>query len=769
MSELTNLEKIRRLPWQLAGNAFNVIFWFTAAAGSVFILFLNELGLDKARIGFVLSLIPFCGISAIFTAPYIARFGLKRIFLIFFGARKAFAAGLLFTPFVINRFGPEGAFLWVSCCIFGFALCRAISETAIIPWAKEIIPDNIRGKFSGINSIIVQLVSIATVAIAGVVIGHYEGLNKFIIIIAGGLLCGITGVWCYSFVPGGKPAPNTASTGRHFHDMFHSLVDKNFRHYMAGLSLVTLGIGSLIGFIPLYMKEQVGLPSELVVWLDIGTYSGALLSSFMWGWTADRFGSKPVMLSGTLLMLPLPFLCFIMPRHSGTSTQVAMIITFLLGIAATAWAIGLGRYLYVSAVPVAKKTAYMAVFYAGAGLMGGTAPLLAGYLLKVCATIDTKFMIFQIDAYTPLFVFSTVLLIAGSIVLGHVRSDGAMPIRRFVSIFLQGNPLMAISSLMRYYRVPDEESRVSITERLGTANNPISNYELIEALNDPSFNVRYEAIIAVAHSKPDPELVDALILVLAGNEPDLSVNAAWALGRMRDKSAILPLRETLHSEYSLLCARSARALATLGDTASIPFFLEFFRTEADPGLRIAYAQSLGKLRYTEAAGEMLTFLLSLDDPTLRSEMALALGRIIGDERQYITLWRQLKEDMDTGTAKAILGLKTNLSQFASDAKELKKKADCASTAFAHGDHKKEAALLAEFLQAILDRTSDEQTVALILAECIHQINELGTSRMEYILLALHASRTVLSSANEDGRLSKKSFFSFRQNQRESKQ
>jgi len=769
MSGLTNLEKIRRLPWQLTGNAFNVVFWFTAAAGSVFILFLDELGLDKARIGFLLSLLPFFGLTAIFTAPYIARFGVKRIFLIFFGARTIFAVGLLFSPFITNHFGLETAFLWVSCCVSGFALCRAISETAIYPWVQEMIPDNIRGKFSGINSIIVQIVSIATVAIAGIVIGHYEGLNKFIFIIAVGILAGILAVWCFFFVPGGKPVPYAVSTGGHFRGMFQSLKDKNFRCYMFGLSLVTLGINSLIGFIPLYMKEQVGLSSEFVVWLDIGTYAGALLSSLMWGWTADRFGSKPVMLSGPFVMLTLPILCFIIPRHTDLSTEIAMLITFLLGIATTAWNIGLARYLYVNAVPTAQKTPYMAVFYAGAGLTGGIAPLLAGYLLKNAAAINTHFMVFQIDAYSPLFLLSTFFLVAGIIELSKVRSDGAVTMRRFVGMFLQGNPLLAVGSLIRYYRVPDEEARVSITKHLGYANNPISNYELIEALNDPSFNVRYEAIIAVAHSRPDPELVDALILVLGGNEPDLSVNAAWALGRMGDKSAILPLRETLCSEYSLLCARSARALATLGDTASIPFFLEYFRTEPDPGLRIAYAQSLGKLRYAEVIDEMLVFLSSLEDPTLRSEMALALGRIIGDERQYIALWRQLKEDMDTGTAMTILSLKTNLSQFASDGTELKKKADRASSAFAYSHHKRESQLLAEFLQAILEHIDSKQPVAVILAECIRQLNESGISKMEYILLALHAARTALSSSHENTHPVRKSFFSFRQNHKESTQ
>jgi MFS family permease len=749
MSELTNFEKIRRLPWQIAGNAFNVVFWVTAAAGSVFILFLNEIGLDKARIGFLLSLLPFCGVTAIFTAPYVARFGLKRVFLLFFGARKIFAGTLLFTPLIVSHFGLRGAFIWVACAVLGFALCRAIAETAIYPWSQEMIPDSIRGKFNAFTNTISQILCIATVALSGYIIGQYQGLNKFIFIIAAGIVAGILSVWCFSFVPGGKPVSDIVSNGSHFRGMFNSLRDINFRRYMIGLSLVTIGAGSFTAFLPLFMKEQIGISPEYVVWLDIAMYAGALLSSFIWGWASDRFGSKPVMLSGPYLMLPLPLLCFILPRNSGASIQFAMVIYFLQGIGVTAWGLGLGRYLCVNAVPRAKKTPYMAVFYAGAGIMGGIAPILAGQLIKHTASINTTFMIFHIDSYSSMFAFSSVLLAASIMVLSLVRSDGALPMRRFVGIFLQGNPLLAVSTLLRYYRAPDEESRVSITEQLGYANNPMNNHELIEALNDPSFNVRYEAIIAIAHCRPDPELIDALMTVLGGSEPDLSVNVAWALGRLGDRSAIVPLREMLHSEHALLRARSARALATLGDTGSIPIFIDLFRAQADPGLRIAYAQSIGKMRCGQVVGEMLAFLKSLEDEMLRYEMTLALARILGDERRFITLWRQLKTDFATNTAIAILDVKNEwLAVFSNDSKT-GHLVEAASSAFAQNEIAEGSKLVALFLRSISKKITQQDVLVTVISECAQQLEDAGSQRKEYLLLALHAAEAAAKYLSDE--------------------
>jgi MFS family permease len=743
MSELTNLEKIRRLPWQLGGNAFNIIFWVTAAAGSVFVLFLNELGLDKARIGFLLSLLPFCGISAIFTAPYVARLGYKKVFLIFFGTRKLFTAGLLFTPLIIRNFGTDAAFGWVASCIFGFALCRAISETAIFPWMQEVVPNNIRGKFSSFSNIINQMLSVITIALSGYIIGHYEGIGKFIWIMAGGVICGLMSLWCFFFVPGGKPAPSPTPGGTGLREMLSPLKDVNFRNYMTGLAFVTLGICSLAAFIPLYMKEQVGLSSEYVVWLDIGMYSGALLSSFMWGWTSDRFGSRPVMLSGPYLMLPLPLLCFLIPRHSFAASQVAVIITFLLGVANTAWGIGLGRYLYVNAVPVARKTSYMAVFYAGAGLAGGVGPLLAGQILKTASSLNARFLFFTIDQYTPLFILSTCFMVAGIVFVSKIRSDGALPMKRFVGMFIQGNPLMAMGSLLRYYKAPEEEVRVSITNKLGFANSPLTNHELIEALNDPSFNVRYEAVIAIANSRPAPELVDALVLVLGGTEPDLSVNAAWALGRVGDETAVFALRETLLSDYPLLRARSARALATLGDKISIPVFIDHFRKERDPGLRIAYAQSLGKLRYPKILDEMFDYFASLEDPVIRSEMGLALARIVGNESDYISIWRQLKNDFETAAAKQILSLKSDTANSPLIDGKLKDLAAQACDAFARADNRTAVKLLAEFSASLALKTQ-RKPIAAILKDCAKRLEKFGHSRKEYILLSLYCSKLILN-------------------------
>ena len=114
-----------------------------------------------------------------------------------------------------------------------------------------------------------------------------------------------------------------------------------------------------------------------------------------------------------------------------------------------------------------------------------------------------------------------------------------------------------------------------MTERLGRGSSPLTVDELLEALADPRFNVRYEAIIAIARRAPDERLMNALIDVLNSGEPALGTMAAWALGRIGDENAIRPLREGLDAEYRSVRAHCARSLGTLRDEEAVSILNQY--------------------------------------------------------------------------------------------------------------------------------------------------------------------------------------------------
>lgn len=744
MTTLTDVEKMRGLRWLLSGDMFNAAMFSLTFAGPVFLLFLHELKLNEGQIGLMLSLVPFCGIVAPFIVPTVARFGYKRIFVGFWAIRTCVISLLLLTPFIIQRFGPESAFGWIGGVIFIFALCRAIAETGGYPWRRETVPTAVQGKFQALSNMTMMIGSIVVTSGASYVIGVGHGLNRFMLLIGLGIGFGFISIWLYSRVPGGQPVPSDKSTPGHFKEIKQTLTDREFLFFLSALGLATIGSTSVISFVPLFMKEQVGLNDGQVVLLSSATYAGALLSSYLWGWAADRYGSKPVMQFSLDLMLLLPVAWFFMPRHTLLSAPLAMVIAFLAGVGTLAWQISWMRYLFVNAMPIERKSAYTAVYYAWYGFVSGFAPLLAGQILEQSRGIQADFFIFSLDSYTPLFVVSIILLMASMVTVSQLRSTEAIPFRRFAGMFVQGNPFRALESVIMYNFAGDEITRISTTERMGNAKNPLSSYELIEALRDPSFNVRLEAINSIGRMPPEPELVEALIAMLDDEPSELTYAVTRALGRLGDSRAIAPLRRLLFSGYHVLEASSARALSMLDDTDSISIFLDKFRTEPNPALRVAHASALGRLRASEATNEIFALLRQVKPQTMRGEIGLALARLAGDERFYMQHWRPLLANPNMAAAQALLNLQKQTKALG-NARLTTLVENCAEH-FAQNNSLKGVQILSELLGE-LSKTGVDPTLVDILSQCATGLDEFGDNRLEFILLSLHTLNITLHQLN----------------------
>ena len=724
--EPTTVEKLHGLRWNVLGDSANTVFAQFTFFGSVFILFLSELGLSKSQIGFMLSLIPFAGLVAPFIAPKVARFGYKRTFITFWGVRKGITVLLLFVPWVLWQLGETTALLFVGFIVAGFALSRAIAETGRYPWAQEFVPSYLRGKFDAVSNVFGTISGLIAVATAGLVLNHNTGLTGYMILIGAGLAFGVLGVWAYSRVPGG--APTAVTDEKPPRAMREALADRNYRDYLIGVALMILAFTPMLSFLPLYMQEQIGLSDSQVVLLQNGTLIGGLLSVFMWGWAADRFGSAPIMLAGIITRLLLPIFWMVMPRSSPWNLYWALGIAFFQGATEMAWIIGSARLLFVSIVPAQKKGDYLALYYAWIGLVGGLSQLAGGWILQATRNLSGEFLGITIDPYTPLFLMGLFLPLIGFVFLRRVRIHNEIGVGQFAGIFFRGNPFLAVESMIRFHLAKDEQAAVLSTAKLGQARSLLTVEELLESLQDPRFNVRFEALVAIGRTRPDEQLINALAEVLRGSDPALSVMAAWALGRMGSASGQAPLHEALDSGYRSIRAHSARSLATLGDESIISLLRERLADEPDHGLRVAYAAALGQLGDVEVIPVLLSLLAAEEEPMAQAELALALARLAGLENDYIHLRRQVRGDMNTAVFQT-------LSALAKKWPEQAEQINACAAAFSQGQHEEGLALLLEIGAAGLEQPTSPTDEA-ILRESTARLAELGLARQEYLLLLL---------------------------------
>lgn len=734
----TQFEKIRAIPWSLGYDLANTFFGHLTFFGSVFILFLNDLRLNESQIGLLLAALPFLSLLSLFISRPVAKLGYKKTFLLSMGARNLFTAGLILVPALAVRSDIEFVVGYVALVTIAFAISRAVAMTAFLPWQQEYIPDQIRGRYAGYSSIIISLAGLVAVLIAGFLIDRPLGAWRYPLLFGIGIFFGVLSLYIASRLPGGMPSRGYALSFRIDRAVFTPLRDPRFLRYLLILGLITLSIGPILSFLPIFMREKVGLSSGNIVFLQTGGLTGSLLSSYFWGWLADRYGSRPISLTGLLMIITLPVLWYLLPRESALSLLAALGISFFQGVANSGWGIGSGRLLFVSIVPSESKGEYLSQYNAWMGLLSGLGSILGGVLLQSFSSLQTTVFTLRIDSYSVLFGIGFFLSLIAALLLLSMSIPRETRWREFAGLFFHGNPLMAMSSMIRFYYAKEEADVVSVTERLGSTRSPLAVEELIGSLNDPRFYVRLEAIVAMSRHSANDRLVQALIEVMEAPDPALSTIAAWALGRIGNLKALPALRKSFNtSKYRSVQAQAARALGTLGDRKSIALLSKRLQSESDLSLKIACASGLGKLQVKRATPDLLNLLYISPDSQSRREVGLCLARLFGAEAKYVQLSRTLYEDPGTALAQEMESLRTALRKRTREKPDILLDLIEAREQFAQGELD---GGFQPFLNIINSVPPEEIPLyhRQVLAECSNRITGFGRNRLEYMILAIIA-------------------------------
>jgi len=432
LPELSEGAKRRGLPWQLAHNGLNSVFAYLTVFGPVFVLFLDELGLPKTQIGALLSFMPFSGLLALGFAPLATRWGWRRVIIVCWTARKLIIALLLLLPWVMEHGGQHAGRVYLAVVIAGFAVMRALAETAWYPWAQEVVPNHLRGRFGANSAVVGTLATCAALVVGGRVLAAGEGLDGFLLLIGIGCVFGLAAALVLIPVPGGRPRPESGPHERHLANMGACLRDRNFVLYLLGLGGVSVGTLLYLSFLPLFIKQGLGFPPATVVTMETVVMIGGALSALLWGWGADRVGSRPVLMTALALTLLVPLGWLLLPRQAPHLLAWCGALYLIHGMALNGCMISAGRLLLNGVVPPEHNTAYMAIFYAWQGLVGGAAPLLAGALLQALGSRTQSLAGLTVHAHAVLFLLAALAIAVGWACYARVRPDDRYRTREVV-------------------------------------------------------------------------------------------------------------------------------------------------------------------------------------------------------------------------------------------------------------------------------------------------------------------------------------------------
>lgn len=166
---------------------------------------------------------------------------------------------------------------------------------------------------------------------------------------------------------------------------------------------------------------------------------------------------------------------------------------------------------------------------------------------------------------------------------------------------------------------------------IGRMRQPSSMNILCEALEkDADFGVRAMAAEALGNMR-SKEAVPSLVKALNDKNRNVRSSAIVAFGYIRDKNSVQPLVEYLKKETDLGLRLSAvNVMGVIGSDEAGPALIEMLEGQ-NPRLSSVAAQSLGRMRYSQAAKPLMKVAAKSKEESSRIAAIKALGEIRNTE------------------------------------------------------------------------------------------------------------------------------------------
>jgi MFS family permease len=391
---ISNEEVKSGLKWLTMEGAVSMGFNSITTSG-ILAAFALALGANNLQIG-ILAAIPFLmqplQIPAIFLVEKLQRRKAIAVISWFFAQLLWFPAALI--PFFIKV--PSGGAISLLLVIMAVRnMLSAICNCAWNPWIRDLIPQNILGRFSARRMAMATAVAIVFGLGAAFFVDFWRshiGGDQVIYgytyaLLFGAFFLGMLSPVFMSLmpeplmqsVPGPKPPL--------LRTLITPLRDGNFRKLMRFQLFWSFAANLAIPFFAVNMLQRLGLPLSWVIGLSVISQLFNILFLRVWGPFADRFGSKMVLSLGASLYL-IVFLGWIfttMPDRYFLTLPLLVILHIFAGIATAAVSFTMGT-IGLKLAPQGQATPYLAGASLAINLGAGLGPLVGGILADFFST-----------------------------------------------------------------------------------------------------------------------------------------------------------------------------------------------------------------------------------------------------------------------------------------------------------------------------------------------------------------------------------------------
>lgn len=508
---------------------------------------------------------------------------------------------LLYLPLVALPViaAPDGLKLTV------LIICISVASAVVMlvnpiynEWLANLVPATSRGFFFSRRNATMTAVG-ASVGLAGALLLDFfrdrgqESLG-FSVVFGIGAVCGLASMVAFLRMKDQKrEAPERVSLKTVADSLRAPLGDKAFRGVLLFLALFVFGQAFPGNLFAAYAIKSLNLPYSVIMWAGLMHALGNVVSARFWGFLADKYGNRPLLVIVGLGLAVTPTMwLFCVPNNTLHNALVLLPTHILVG---ATWAgVALCQYniLLATAKPDDRGN-YLTLALATQSLIGFAAPMLGALAFEwFGGSADAIF------AYRWVFGVAMMLRFAAIWFLIPVREEGASEIKQTIRDLTRVTP-RGLRAL-RKMSTGDVTIREQAIESVAAQNATVAGDEVIKALHDPSPRVRRQAATALAKLS-DPNASRALIHIIEDHPDLVEEEIIEALGLLGSPDAVEPLTKLLTSPRALTRRASAKALALIGDARAIQPLVEATKVPGDPDLRRAAVQALRQLEASEAA------------------------------------------------------------------------------------------------------------------------------------------------------------------------
>ena len=361
---------------------FNASTWLIGL-GTPLVLLATELGANSFEVGLAYSFVFLLLPVQIIATAFLPKLGYKKQIMLAWVARGS----SLIIPFFLALMAPAEPTRWmVHALIFAtflFSFFRTFGSCALPPMMYAILPDSVRGKFFSTDQAIVGIAGIVTLILFAGLFNFFPTYTAFSAQYGYALIAVVMTIYFMGKVHDPPKPKKTNINEIVVETPVICLKRSPFRQY-----LIFMLTSSLMGtaFVPLvtyFLKVELNLGLAQILLLTAVQYCGAIIGTVIMRERIDTYGAKPVFrLSLILSAVISTYWFFLVSGIFPQLEQGLIIIYFFFGISASQWISAHLKYM-PRVCDDEKRALHISVHAAAVGIIGGLAPIIWGFMVKV--------------------------------------------------------------------------------------------------------------------------------------------------------------------------------------------------------------------------------------------------------------------------------------------------------------------------------------------------------------------------------------------------